>query len=167
MFIIGNIRIRLCLFIFNVIYKIYYTKHNESIYSYISLTNEPFLLFQISDRQYGSHNRREQEQRGVRVRPSEHNLSGLPAGHVRWRSGEVHYLQRKYASIQKNYYFESRRRHYIYGSEFIARQTLYIYSSSSTERWSNWIYVSFGRFRPRAARRGILYICKTPERDVK
>lgn len=33
--------------------------------------------FDISNRQHGSYNRREQEQRGVRVRSSEHNLSDV------------------------------------------------------------------------------------------
>lgn len=52
------------------------------------------LKFQIPDRQYGSHHRREQEQHSVRIRSGEHHMSGLHAGHSRGRRGKVHHLQR-------------------------------------------------------------------------
>lgn len=53
----------------------------EGVEYYSLLTINVFLL-QISNRQHGPYNRREQEQRGVRVRSSEHNMSRVSAGNV-------------------------------------------------------------------------------------
>lgn len=91
----------------------------ERVEYYSLLTINVFLL-QISNRQHGPYNRREQEQRGVRVRSSEHNMSRVPAGNV-WRGrGEVYYLQckshtlycivtRRISTLVKNDCHESER----------------------------------------------------------
>lgn len=52
-------------------------------------------MFQIPDRQHGPHNRREQRQHAVRIRPSEHRVSRIRAGDARVGRRKVYHLQRE------------------------------------------------------------------------
>jgi len=53
-------------------------------------------MFQIPDRQHGSHNRREQGQHAVRIRSGEYRVSSVRAGNARVGRGKIYHLQREY-----------------------------------------------------------------------